>query len=168
MKGVRPTTGKTLAALFSILGPLDGQDFLDLFSGTGRVAGEARSHGASVVTVELVRTRAMEIRRSLGDQSHIQLCMDVRRALSWLEKKAMSFDVIFADPPYEMNWMSELPKILGERRAVLKKNGVIVLERSQDEPLSLENTPWKLIDERRYGISVLDFLKLKENEDVQA
>ncbi len=168
MKEVRPTTGKTLGALFSILGPLEGLSFLDLFSGTGRVAKEARSRGASIVTVELVRSRAAEIRRFLGDESHIQLCMDVRRALAWLEKRAMMFDIIFADPPYEMKWMSELPGILGERRGVLKKGGVIVLERAQTEPLCLDGSPWTLIDERHYGISALDFLKLKEDEDVQA
>ena len=47
MKEVRPTAGKTLGALFSILGPLSGMSFLDLFSGTGRVAKEARARGAS-------------------------------------------------------------------------------------------------------------------------
>ena len=73
-------------ALFSILGPLHGMSFLDLFSGTGRVAAEARKRGASIVTVELVRERASAIRRTLGDTSHIQLCMDVRRALNWCEK----------------------------------------------------------------------------------
>ncbi|MBQ4491209.1 MAG: RsmD family RNA methyltransferase [Pyramidobacter sp.] len=168
VKEVRPTTGKTLGALFSILGPLHGMSFLDLFSGTGRVAAEARKRGASIVTVELVRERASAIRRTLGDTSHIQLCMDVRRALNWCEKRNMSFDVIFADPPYEMKWMSELPGILAVHSGLLKPDGVIVIERSESEPLMLENTPWELVDERRYGISVLDFLKLKETEHVQA
>ena len=51
MKEVRPTAGKTLGALFSILGPLSGMSFLDLFSGTGRVAKEARARGASIVGI---------------------------------------------------------------------------------------------------------------------
>ena len=168
MKEVRPTTGKTLGALFSILGPLDGMTFLDLFSGTGRVAKEARSRGASVVTVELVRERCQEIRRSLGEQGHIQLCMDVRRGLTWLEKKGMSFDVIFADPPYEMKWMEALPQLLFQHRRLLKSGGVVILERAVREPLSLGGLAWELCDERKYGISVLDFLRLKEETDVQA
>ena len=168
MKEVRPTTGKTLGALFSILGPLHGMSFLDLFSGTGRVAAEARKRGASVVTVELVRERAAAIRRALGDTDHVQLCMDVRRALAWLDKRNMTFDVIFADPPYEMKWMDELPGLLAARPRLLKSGGVIVIERAESEPLALDGTPWTLADERRYGISVLDFLRLKETEDVQA
>lgn len=168
MKGVRPTTSKTLAALFNILGPLRGMNFLDLFSGTGRVAKEARSCGASVVTVELLRDRSAEIRQALGGENHTALCMDVRRALKWLEKHNLSFDVIFADPPYEMKWMSELPQLLGAHIDLLNPGGIVVLERAEREPLNLMNSPWKLEDERRYGISVLDFLKLKEVSDVQA
>ncbi len=168
MKEVRPTTGKTLGALFSILGPLQGTAFLDLFSGTGRVAKEARSRGASVVTVELVRERCLAIRKDLGERDHLQLCMDVRRALSWLEKKGMAFDVIFADPPYEMKWMETLPALLGAHSKLLKDGGVVILERAEREPLALESSPWELSDERRYGISVLDFLRLKEDLHVQA
>ena len=67
-----------------------------------------------------------------------------------------------------MKWMSELPQILASRAQLLKSGGVIVIERAQSEPLSLEGTVWQLADERRYGISVLDFLRLKETEDVQA
>ncbi len=166
MKEVRPTTGKTLGALFSILGPLDGMSFLDLFSGTGRVAAEARRRGASIVTVELARDRAARIRRVLGEDRHVQLCMDVRRALVWLEKRGMTFDVVFADPPYEMGWMSELPSILAARARVLRTGGMFVIERSSAEALSLGGTSWELEDERRYGISVLDFLKARETVDV--
>jgi 16S rRNA (guanine(966)-N(2))-methyltransferase RsmD len=168
VKEVRPTTGKTLNALFSILGPLYGKSFLDLFSGTGRVAAEARRRGASIVTVELLRDRAAQIRESLGSSSHIQLCMDVRRALKWLEKRQMTFDIVFADPPYDMKWMSELPALLQLHSAILKQNGIVVLERSHTEPPVLGDSAWELFDEREYGISVLDFLRLKEAPDVQA
>nr|HPK06238.1 RsmD family RNA methyltransferase [Aminivibrio sp.] len=45
MKEARPTSGKVLQALFNILGDIRGKAFLDLFSGTGRVAGFARRFG---------------------------------------------------------------------------------------------------------------------------
>lgn len=167
MKEVRPTTGKTLAALFSILGSMDGlgshmegQNFLDLFSGTGRVAKAAKDRGADIVTVELVRDRASEIRRTLGSDGHIQLCMDVRRALKWIEKHEMSFDIIFADPPYDMRWMEVLPTILFNHTKILKPNGIVILEHSIEEKLKLDGTTWQVFDERRYGISSLTFMRL--------
>lgn len=168
MKEVRPTMGRTLAALFNILGPMSGKSFLDLFSGTGRVAAEARRLGAEIVTVELVRERAAAIRHALGRENHIQLCMDVRRAAVYLEKKGMTFDVVFADPPYEAGWMSVLPGILAEHSSLLKPNGVVVFERAAGESLDLAGTPWHLSRERRYGVSVLDFLELGEANNVQA
>lgn len=87
MKEVRPTTSKIIQAFFNILGNLDSCSFLDLFSGTGRVAWEARAHGASIVTVESVHERARQIHEKLGDLDHLCLCMDVRRALPWLQKR---------------------------------------------------------------------------------
>ena len=45
MKEARPTSGKVLQALFNILGDIRGKAFLDLFSGTGRVARSARECG---------------------------------------------------------------------------------------------------------------------------
>ena len=162
MKEVRPTTGKTLSALFSILtsayGTLDGRTFLDLFSGTGRVAKTARDCGAEIVTVELLRDRAAEIRRSLGEEKHTQLCMDVRRALKWLRKRGMTFDIIFADPPYDMEWGAELPRIIAAGD-VLKSGGTVIIEHSESEKLDLAGTPYELIDSRKYGKSVLGFLR---------
>ncbi len=168
MKEVRPTTGKTLNALFNILGPLSGKSFLDLFSGTGRVAAKALERGAEIVTVELLRGRAAQIRRDLGETGHLPLCMDVRRALHWLEKRDMRFDIVFADPPYGMKWMEELPRLLEQHRSILKEGGMVIIERSRAEALELGDSAWRLCDERKYGLSVLDFLKMKENSDVQA
>lgn len=164
MKDARPTTGKTLAALMNILGSLEGQTFLDLFTGTGRVAGAARQRGATVVTVELVRSRGVEIRRTLGDKDHLHLTMDVRRALLWLQKKGHRFDVIFADPPYGMNWMSTLPALLWHHEGLLKAGGVVVVEHGPDERLLLDHTNWVVADSRRYGLSHLEFLRRKESD----
>ncbi len=166
MKDVRPTTGKTLQALFNILGPLRGKAFLDLFAGTGRVAAEARSRGARVVTVELLRDRYQAIRKDLGERDHLALCMDVRRALAWLEKRQYRFDVIFADPPYQLQWMALLPSLLARHRALLAPGGRVVLEHSHREAPDLGGTIWNLEDQRSYGISALAFLGLRSQEEL--
>ena len=67
MKEVRPTSGRVLSAMFSILGGrVEGAKFLDLFAGTGRVGLEALRRGAeSCIFVESVKARAEEIRRQV-------------------------------------------------------------------------------------------------------
>ncbi len=114
MKEARPTSGKVLQALFNILGDIRGKAFLDLFSGTGRVAGFARERGADpVVAVETLARRAKDIKSLFqGDEGVTILAMDVRRAAGLLRRKNRAFDVIFADPPYGEGWPAVLGPIL--------------------------------------------------------
>ena len=121
MKEVRPTAGKTLGALFSILGPLSGMSFLDLFSGTGRVAKEARARGASIVTVELLRDRAAEIRRALERMGQTD---------QWASK-LFNVKGRYNDPSLKGAWRSAIIAICdaAERFSETKTGALIVLER---------------------------------------
>lgn len=166
-KEVRPTSGKVLGALFSILGDLRGKSFLDLFSGTGRVALDAWKRGAKpVVAVELLPPRARDIRALLPDEPEaFVLAMDVRRAFSLLRRKAAlfqigsgGFDIIFADPPYGAGW----PAILGEmlfppEGGLLHSGGLVVIEHSVREEI-VPGAGCRLFDRREYGETSLSFL----------
>lgn len=164
-KEVRPTTGKTLNALMSILGPLNGLRFADFFSGTGRVGLFAYQRGAEVVTVELLPARSKALAATFkGGGTH--LCMDVRRAAKWLENKGWVFDVIFADPPYGMKWNVDFPKLIGAHQALLAPGGRLVLEHHKDEKVQPPEG-FVLVDERRYGQCSLTFFA-REEEDERA
>lgn len=165
MKEVRPTTGKALQALFNILGNLRGKTFLDLFSGTGRVAFEACRRGAApVVSAELVRARSRDIWKANSYEDHIHLCMDVRKALSWVARRNMVFDVIFADPPYEAGWGKTLPDLISGRRDLLSETGVFILEHSKSEDIIIPDG-MILSQERTYGRSVFSFMKIEKREE---
>lgn len=165
MKEVRPTTGMVLQALFNIIGDLRGRSFLDLFSGTGRIAFEACRRGADpVVSVELLRSRSQEIWKKNSYDAHTHLSMDVRKGLSWVDRRNMSFDFIFADPPYGEGWGRSLPELLASRGSVLAEGGLIVIERSVEDDLAIVD-PWVLVDERKYGRSVLSFLRRSNEEE---
>lgn len=158
MKEVRPTTGMVLQALFNILGDVRGKSFLDLFSGTGRIAFEACDRGADpVVSVELLRSRSQEIWRKNRHECHTHLSMDVRKGLSWVARREMVFDFVFADPPYGERWGQVLLELLASRRSIVAPEGVIIVEHAVDDDLVLFE-PWVLKDERKYGRSVLSFL----------
>lgn len=160
MKDARPTSGKVLQALFNILGDIRECSFLDLFSGTGRVARFAGDRGASpVAAVEILGARAAAIKKLFrNDRDAIILSMDVRRGLSWLRKKGYVFDIIFADPPYSEGW----PLIMGDilthsGGSVLAQEGIIVIEHSIREEVKAGDE-LVITDRREYGETVLTFL----------
>ncbi len=88
--------------------------------------------------------------------------MDIRRALQWLEKKNYSFDIIFADPPYEEGWPRKILQLLKERNSIIKNEGDIIIEHSIHEPLDILEGDFVVIDRRTYGDTILTFLKKKE------
>ena len=189
MKDVRPTSGRVLSALFNILGDIEGKRFLDLFAGTGRVGLEALKRNAEeCVFVESVKSRAEEIRKSYpsvnkltsplirGDKSEklaphdkgeraiygkgVILSLDIRRAITWLVKREMKFDIIFADPPYNSGWCEVLPTLQNLNK-IFADETVFIIEHSVREPLTLKDNPHNLeiISQRDYGETVLTFLR---------
>lgn len=159
MKEARPTSGKVLGALFSILGDLQGRSFLDLFSGTGRVARMARDRGADpVAAVELVPSRCGEIRALFpGDEGVTVLSMDVRRAVGYLRRKGMLFDVVFADPPYGAGWIAGIGGILfPPGGGAVAEGGIAAVEHSSKEEPA-EGPGWVILESRKYGDAALTF-----------
>ena len=149
-----------LLALFSILGEkVRGCKFLDLFAGTGQVGLEALKRGAeSSVFVESVKPRAERIKRNPFASLSLVLSLEVRRAVSWLVKREMKFDIIFADPPYSSGWCEALPAIPNLSK-IFADDAVMVIEHSVREPLTVNN--FEIISTREYGETCLTFLKVK-------
>jgi 16S rRNA (guanine(966)-N(2))-methyltransferase RsmD len=151
-----------LLALMSILGSkgkLQNSSFLDLFAGTGRIGIEALKRGAGTVYfVETVKSRAVEIENAIPhDYKELSavLALELRRALNWLTKNGLVFDVIFADPPYNEGWNKTLVKILENNHLLLKDDGVFIYEHPVRE--SIDYSTWKLVESRFYGESAFTF-----------
>ena len=170
MKEVRPTSGRVLLALFNILESMKGRSgeasFLDLFSGTGRVGLEALSRGAApVVMVETLKDRSRKIEGAIPSR-HAEdatvLSLELRRALAWLIKREQTFDIVFADPPYNEGWGASL---LQEKHLhkVLKYDGIMVVEHASRETLAIFS-PWVVTEARAYGETTLTFLRLEAAE----
>ena len=171
MKEVRPTSGRVLAALFSILGSrgaargsLEGQRFLDLFAGTGRVGLEALERGADTVFVESVRARAQAIERAVPRAAQggaAVLNLELRRAVAWLLKRGQVFDIVFADPPYHEGWGAALLTVKGLSE-LLAPDGILVVEHASREPLTVP-PEWQAGSDREYGETTLTFLHPVQN-----
>ena len=148
----RPTTDFAKENLFNVLqGYIDfseGLTALDLFSGTGSITLELVSRGCSrVISVELDMRHHRLIKQfldKLQDTTALPIRGDV---FQYLAKCHEQFDFIFADPPYALPQIPELPDIILSRD-LLKEDGLFVLEHGKTNDFS--HHP-HFIDHRAYG-----------------
>jgi len=105
--------------LFSSLGArVPGCRVLDLFAGTGALGIEALSRGAAeAVFVDRARAATAAIRENLGRthlaEQAVVVGVDVRAFLTRNDKNGAPFDLVLADPPYELEG-EELDLVLAE------------------------------------------------------
>lgn len=157
----RPTTSQLREALFNICqGYIEGAHFLDLFAGSGAVGFEALSRGAaSVVFIESDKLALKCIKQNVQslqveDQSTIY-GGDVFRYLEYLQKKSVQFDIIFADPPYQLGQSEKVIRFVDES-SLLTENGVLFVEEASNfEPEIKDLKTLKLKNSRRIGSAVL-------------
>ncbi len=160
----RPTSDFLREALFNLLGSVEEQYFLDLFSGSGSVGLEALSRKAcKVVFVEKNKTLAGIIHKnvsSLGYQEKsLIMPSDMQTALKDLYGKQYKFGVIFSDPPYHQGQIIETLRQL-KQYPVLEPDGMIVLQHSSREtPAELPDGMF-LTDQRKYGENFLTFVRM--------
>jgi 16S rRNA (guanine966-N2)-methyltransferase len=151
-RGTRPTSDRVREALFSILGPLDGERVLDLFAGSGALGLEALSRGAAQATfVERERAALRALRDNvadLGAEAEV-VAGDALAFLRAARERGAQYDLVFLDPPYRA--AAGLAQGL-DLAPVLAGGGRVVGESDRREPLEL---PMPLTDERRYGDTLI-------------
>ncbi|MCK5125224.1 MAG: 16S rRNA (guanine(966)-N(2))-methyltransferase RsmD [candidate division Zixibacteria bacterium] len=154
----RPTTARVREAIFSILQhDLDGADVLDLFSGSGALAIEAISRGvSSAVMVEKNNKAAGVIKQNLetvGISPRLLVC-DYKKALQILDDEGISFDLIFADPPYALISPDELVNELA-KFSLVKAGAMLIMEHA-GTVLPEDN---RVIKTRRFGDSAISLFR---------
>jgi len=157
LKKPRPTTGIVLQALFNILGPVSGRSFLDLFTGTGRVACEAAERGFSPVAGVDRSGAALRGFEKKGEPPFEMIRGDVRGVVPALHRSGRRFDVVFADPPYLLGWPPRLESMAESLSGIIESGGVLVLEHSRRETFTPDPNLFSSGDTRMYGESCLSF-----------
>jgi len=172
--GTRPTTDKVKEALFSMIGPyFEGGAALDLFAGTGGLGIEALSRGMeSAVFVDMEPKSIDTVRANLkatGLESRAEVYRnDAGRALSAMEKRGRSFDLVFLDPPYRMKHGDELMRIMADK-GLLRDEALIVLEHESAYAYPEDITGFNRLRQAVYGetaISIYQYEAVRSNEAV--
>lgn len=158
----RPTTDFAREALFNIL--INRYDFetlkvLDLFSGTGSVSYEFASRGASqVVLVDKDNYHIAFIKKTI-DELHFDnikaVHIDVKAFLKTCDQK---YDIVFADPPYDLPWLDTLPGLVAGA-GVVNDEGIFILEHPKH--MSFTKEPG-FFEHRNYGGVNFSFFRKAE------
>jgi len=161
--GLRPTSERIRETLFNWLAPnIAGARCLDLFAGTGALGLEALSRGAgAVVFVEKSAVAANVLRANA--QVLNALTADVRQAnaLVFLEAKpGKKFDIVFLDPPFAADMLSDLCRLLDEA-SMLVSGALVYLEEDRSRPETDLPSGWRILKSKtagnvRYSLAQVD------------
>ncbi len=154
--GTRPTSDRVREALFSILGPLDGHDVLDLFAGSGALGLEALSRGARSATFvdhDPAAVRAIRQNIAMVDDANSAsvVARDWRAAIRTLRADQRRFTLCFVDPPYDdlATIASQLATVL---TPVLAPAATVVVEHAaRSGTLDLPGFTLRHRSDRTYG-----------------
>lgn len=164
----RPTTDFAKENLFNVLRAyVDFEDTkaLDLFGGTGSITLELLSRGcAQVTTVEKDRKHfsfILDCVKSLKTPAARPLCGD---ALRFIERCSEHYDLIFADPPYALPELGELPdRVMNS--AMVGDDTLFVLEHGKNYDFS--DRP-DFLEHRAYGSVNFSFFRRRQSEDCES
>ncbi len=147
----RPTTDFAKESLFNILihqHSIEDLEILDLFSGTGSIAYEFASRGAqSVLAIEMAPMHFKFIQETCRSLEMDQVSVIRADAFRYLKKPVQSFDIIFADPPFDHPGLDELPDLIFSTN-VLNKEGLLILEHPGNYSFTAHS---HFLQHRKYG-----------------
>jgi 16S rRNA (guanine966-N2)-methyltransferase len=170
---IRPTLDRVKESFFNKIGQtLEGQVFLDLFSGTGSMGIEALSRGAQKVVFVENNHRAQSLIYSNLESCHfgsegidseqknwILLKTDALHALSILQERRYRFDIVYVDPPFADDLYQGCLDALA-RSDLLTESSLVVAEHHHKNALQENYDKLTLQSERKLGDSCLTYFQL--------
>jgi len=147
----RPTTDFAKEALFDILSnyyAFNEISVLDLFSGTGSISYEFASRGSnSIDAIEMDPVHARFIRKMAEELNFNGLRVTQSDVFGFIKHTRNNYDVIFCDPPYDMNDIKTIPDLIFQR-SLLKNGGMLIVEHSAMTSFAGNKN---LFNTRKYG-----------------
>lgn len=152
-----PMSERVRAALFNVLGDINGLTVLDAFAGSGALTFEAISRGAASGLMIDADRRAQDTLqhniKSLGLGSQVKMVK--ANAGSWSQNNpSAKFDIVIAAPPYDhlqINTVEQLARHLGS-------DGIYILDWPGKTPAP-NITGLTIVKQKDYGDAQLVFYK---------
>lgn len=155
---VRPTTDFAKEALFNILTNqlnFDEIKVLDLFSGTGHISLEFASRGANQITAVDQNFKCVGFLKSMSSTLNLDINTVKQDVFDFLKSNRQTFDIIFADPPYDLTEIPNIHQLIFHHQ-LLNPKGMLIIEHGGktrlDSLLHFEKT-------RKYGNVNFSFFK---------
>ncbi len=147
----RPTTDFARVGLFNILS--NTWDFeqlavLDLFAGTGSIGFEFASRGAGRVDmVEMDARSVRHLEKTSSDLAAENIKVYRSDALKFITHSPRSYDIVFADPPYDLEIIPAIPDQVFKTNIVVEE-GWLILEHGKKHAFG---THPRFAEVRKYG-----------------
>lgn len=157
---VRPTTDVAKEALFNILNnyySIANLKVVDLFSGTGNIAYEFAARGSEDITAVDANYDCIKFIKKTASELDFPITTIKSDVFKYLEKAPLKADIIFADPPYnlEKEQFSRIAELTFQNN-LLNESGQLILEHSKHTDLSDLS---HFIEMRKYGGTVFSFFE---------
>jgi len=157
---IRPTTDRAKEALFNILTNrvyIPELKVLDLFTGSGSIAYEFASRGTKNITVVDKSYPVVKFVSKTAKEFDFSIKVFKKDSLNFLENTSETYDIIFADPPYDLDpdFQKKMIDTIFERQ-LLNNEGYVILEHI--DQLNFENHS-HFDFAKKYGKTVFSFFK---------
>lgn len=159
---IRPAMDRMRESVFDIIGPyLPGKSFLDLFSGSGTIALESVSHGATDVSLcEMDKGKAKVVLQNvkIAEEAGVRINCHFMAVELFIKRCREHFDYIFLDPPFPYKFRKDLiQKIDG--KDMLNEGGTLMIHYPSEDPLPDTVGSLEIYDRRIYGRSIVGFYR---------
>ncbi len=147
----RPTTDFAREGLFNVLAntyDFNGLVVLDLFAGTGSIGLEFASRKAGQVDMVEIDTKTTGFIKRTIHLLRIENTRVIRTdAIKYIRQCKSRYDLVFADPPYDLEIIPELPDLV-LNSDLLVEEGWFILEHGKKNLFS-DHT--QFLEMRKYG-----------------
>lgn len=162
---LRPTSDRTKEGIFSVIDAriyLENTIVLDLFAGSGNLGFEALSRGSGHCTFVDSERKHIDHIKNLATEFDMSSLIrtEVADVADFVSRNSQSYDLVFADPPYDYPGMEDLIENVMQGD-FLKEEGWFILE--HDKRHNFTNHPYSVFN-KPYGRTIVSIFVLPGTE----